>query len=394
MYSKSDVEELLQIYKDGLLNDCLPFWIDNSVDRKYGGFIFSLDRDGSVVDTDKGVWQQCRFTWLLATLYNEVEKKPKWLKLAKHGIDFIDRYCFDKDGRMFFHLNREGQAIRKRRYLFSETFACIAYAAYSRASGESRYQKKAEELFSLILKYHTNPDMLENKFTNNRRLKGLAMPMILIKTAQELRKNLFDSDYSKWINRYINEIKNDYINKEYNVLLENVGAKKQLNDSFDGRLLNPGHAIEASWFIMEEGMERDNKEYLNLGIKILDWMWDVGWDKKYGGIYYYRDVLGKPVQEYWHDMKFWWPQNETIIASLLAYRATGLSKYYRMHKKIHEWTYKYFPDQKYGEWYGYLHRDGRISVRLKGNLWKGPFHIPRMQLICWQLTNSLLNDIE
>jgi len=393
MYTKSELERLRYIYKDGLLNDTLPFWINNSIDRESGGFLFSLDRDGLVIDTDKGVWQTCRFTWLLATLYNSVESRQEWLDLAKHGIEFINNFCFDNDGRMFFHLNKEGKPIRKRRYLFSEAFACMAYAAYTKASGEEIYEKKAKDLFELIIRYQNTPGLLQSKFTETRALKGLAMPMTLVKTSQELRNNLGDTDFTKWVNKYIDEIKNDFLKPEYRALVENVGLDKKCVDSFDGRLLNPGHSMEAAWFIMDEGFEQKSEYLINLGTKILDWMWEIGWDDKYGGILYFRDVKGYPVQEYWQDMKFWWPQNETIIATLMAYYLTGEKKYSQMHKKIHDWTYKYFPDEKYGEWFGYLHRDGRISIPLKGNLWKGPFHLPRMQLICWQLTDKLLDAL-
>jgi N-acylglucosamine 2-epimerase len=124
--NEKKVQELLETYRNGLLDDTLPFWIERCVDNEYGGFMCALDRDGSLLDTDKSVWQHGRFTWLLAHLYNTVEKNPRWLKLAEHGIEFILKHCFDSDGRMFFTVTREGKALRKRRYLFSEAFGAIA----------------------------------------------------------------------------------------------------------------------------------------------------------------------------------------------------------------------------------------------------------------------------
>jgi len=380
------IDEYIETYRDGLLNDTLPFWIRHSIDKEYGGFLFCCDRDGTIMDTDKGVWQTCRFTWLLANLYNTVENRPEWLELAKHGIDFLTQYGFDTDGRMFFHLTREGKPIRKRRYLFSETFAAIAYSAYAKASREQKYANKAREIFDLIIKYSSTPGLLPPKFTDTRPVKGLSFPMILIVTAQELRKNLDDNSYTKWIDQSIEEIQNDFMKPEQKVVMETVGKNGEIINHFDGRMLNPGHAIEAAWFIMQEAKYRNNDpELVRIGTTILDWMWEWGWDKEFGGIIYFRDLKGYPVQEYWHDMKFWWPQNEAIIATLMAYQLTGEKKYAEWHKMIHEWTYKLFPDPEYGEWFGYFHRDGRLSVPLKGNLWKGPFHIPRMQLMAWKI---------
>ena len=133
---------------------------------------------------------------------------------------------------------------------------------------------------------------------------------------------------------------------------------------------------------MWEGAHRNDSALIESGCQMLDWMWQRGWDSEYGGILYFTDVHGYPVQEYWHDMKFWWPQCEAIIATLLAFQLTGRQKYADWHQKVHQWAYQHFPDSDHGEWFGYLDRTGRVTSTLKGNLWKGPFHLPRMQHIC------------
>ncbi len=378
-----EIQTYENIYRSGILNDTLPFWLKNAVDTEDGGFTFMLNRDGSVMDTDKGIWKHGRFTWFLAKLYNDWEQNPEWLKLARHGIDFLEKYGFDEDGRMFFHVDKKGNPIRKRRYIFSETFAAIAYAAYSKASGESWAAEKALDLWKNIMHLLHTPGLLPLKFTANRQTKGLAIPMILLVTAQELRKNIGDVGFSDTINVLLSRVENDWMKPEFSAVLETVGLNGEFIDHFDGRLLNPGHSIELAWFMMRESEFRNNdQQMLRTALQILDWMWDWGWDQEFGGITYFKDVKGFPPQEYWHDMKFWWPQNEAIIATLMAYRITGNEKYASMHKKIHDWTYQYFPDPEFGEWYGYLHRDGRISQPAKGNLWKGPFHLPRMQMVC------------
>ena len=124
-------QELLKIYRDGLLNDTVPFWFPRAVDREYGGFLHAFDCDGTLLDTDKSVWVQGRMCWMLLTLYNTIEKRSEWLEWAERGLKFLEHHCVDSDGRMFFHVTREGRPIRKRRYAFSEAFAAIAYAAHA-----------------------------------------------------------------------------------------------------------------------------------------------------------------------------------------------------------------------------------------------------------------------
>ena len=386
------LRQLRDTYRDGLFNDTLPFWIPRAIDREHGGFLTSLDRDGSLLNTDKAVWFQGRFAWLLATLYNTVEPRPEWLELSHHGINFLRKHCFDTDGRMFFWVTRDGRPLRKRRYLFSECFATIALAAYATAAKDDEARQQAFDLFRLTLTYHTTPGLLQPKVDPaTRPMKGLAMPMILLVTAQELRKAIDDPLVSEVIDRSIAEIERDFLKPELRCVLETVGPEGQFIDTFDGRLVCPGHSIEAAWFILEEARQREGDPWLiRLGTTILDWSLELGWDQQHGGVLYYRDAKGLSPTDYWHDMKFWWPHNETIIATLLAWQLTGDPRYAHWHQLAHDWAYAHFPDPLHGEWFGYLHRDGSVSTPLKGNMWKGPFHLPRMQWYCWQRLEEIL----
>ncbi len=390
--NKQNIEHYLNIYKTGLLEDILPFWSRHAIDLEDGGFTFCLNRDGSLLDTDKGVWQTARYTWMILTMYNEVERREEWLKTGMHGIDFLERHCYDAKGKMYFVVDKKGDPVRMRRYVYSESFAAIAYAACYKATGIEHYKERAREAFDTFLKYNTTPGLISPKFSDKRKMRGMGVPMIGIATAQELRKDLGDDSYTLQITEWIEEIQRYFLNHDYKAVMENVGPEGEFIDHFDGRTLTPGHAIEGAWFILREGLYRNHDpKLIQLGCTMLDWMWEIGWDKEFGGIFYFRDVKGLPVQEYWHDMKFWWPHNEAVIATMMAYQITGEQKYARWHKQVHEWTFKHFPDPEYGEWYGYLHRDGRISVPLKGNLWKGPFHIPRMYFMAWKICESLLS---
>ncbi|PTS99728.1 N-acylglucosamine 2-epimerase [Pedobacter sp. HMWF019] len=389
-YSNTELKALQKFYKNQLLNDTVPFWFPRSIDQTYGGYLLMRDQDGTLIDDDKAVWIQGRAAWLLSTLYNTVEQKKEWLDGAKSGIDFLNQYCFDSDGQMFFHVTRDGRPIRKRRYYFSETFAVIANAAYAKASGDEQAAEKARYLFGKCIEYSTIPGILPAKFTAVRPAKGIGTPMIMINTAQQLRETIGDPRCDEWIDRWINEIERDFVKDDIRCVMEQVAPDGSIIDHIDGRTLNPGHAIEGAWFILHEAKHRGNDPRLiALGCKMLDYMWERGWDKEHGGILYFKDVYNKPVQEYWQDMKFWWPHNEVIIATLLAYTMTGDPKYGEWHKLVHNYAYQHFHDKQHGEWFGYLHKDGSIAQTAKGNLFKGPFHLPRQEWYCLQLLANL-----
>ena len=387
---KKYLTEWRDAYKSDLVNNIMPFWMRNGLDRVNGGIYTCLDRDGSLIDTTKSVWFQGRFAFVCSFAYNNVDKNPEWLAAAKSTIDFIENHCFDTDGRMYFEVTADGRPLRKRRYVFSETFAAIAMAEYSKASGDKSYAEKALKLFNDIRHFIATPGYMPSKYCDTLQAKGHSIVMILINTASRIREVIDDPVLDLQINESLESLK-DFMKEEFKALLEMVGPNGEFIDTCNGRVINPGHCIETAWFLLEEAKHRGwEKELTERALRILDWSWEWGWDKQYGGIINFRDCRGLPAQDYSQDMKFWWPQTEAIIATLYAYEATRDDKYLIMHKQISEWTYAHFPDNEYGEWYGYLHRDGTVAQPAKGNIFKGPFHIPRMMIKSYQLCNLLI----
>lgn len=385
------IETWAEKYRSDLTENIMPFWLEHGLDRKNGGVYTCLDRDGSLMDPTKSVWFQGRFAFICSFAYNNVEKRPEWLKAARLTLDFIEAHCFDNDGHMYFSVTAEGRPLRQRRYVFSETFAAIAMAEYSLATGDRHWAERALQVFDDTQRFLSTPGYLAPKFEESVQLQSHSIIMILINVGSCLRKVIDDPKLTQQIDDSIARLKKYFIHPEFKCLLETVGMNGEFIDTNLTRTINPGHCIETSWFIMEEAKLRNwDKGMLDMALEIFDWSWDWGWDKQYGGIINFRDCRNLPPQDYSQDMKFWWPQCETIIASLYAYLATGDEKYLYRHERISEWTYAHFPDDSEGEWYGYLHRDGTVTQPAKGNLYKGPFHIPRMMIKGYMLCKEIL----
>lgn len=392
MNIKEYIKQWAESYKTDLTENIMPFWMEHGWDKVNGGVYTCLDRDGSLIDSTKSVWFQGRFAFICAYAYNNVEKNPLWLEAAKSTLDFIENHCFDENGRMYFSVTAEGKPLRMRRYVFSETFAAIAMSEYALATGEQKYAERALQIFKDTQRFLTTPGILAPKFEESVQLQSHSIIMILINVGSCIRKVINDPKLTEQIDESIAKLKKYFIHPEFKCLLETVGKNGEFVDTCMGRTINPGHCIETSWFIMEEAKQRGwDKEITEMALQIFDWSWDWGWDKQYGGIINFRDCRNLPSQDYSQDMKFWWPQTETIIASLYAYLATGDEEYIYKHQRISEWTYAHFPDTEFGEWYGYLHRDGTVAQPAKGNLFKGPFHIPRMMIKAYSLCQEILN---
>ena len=385
------VRQWADTYRHDLCDNIMPFWLNHGLDREHGGVYTCLNRDGSLMDTTKSVWFQGRFAFICAFAYNNVEKRPEWLEAARLTLDFIEKHCFDDEGHMYFSVTADGKPLRKRRYVFSETFAAIAMSEYALATGERHWAERAMKVFQDTQRFLATPGFLPAKFEPGVQMQSHSIIMILINVGSCIRKVVDDARLTAQIDESIEKLRKYFIHPEYKCLLETVGMNGEFIDTNLTRTINPGHCIETSWFIMEEAKLRGwDKPMLDMALQIFDWSWDWGWDKQYGGIINFRDCLNLPPQDYSQDMKFWWPQCEAIIASLYAYLATGDDKYIYRHERISEWTYAHFPDTEQGEWYGYLHRDGTVAQPAKGNLFKGPFHIPRMMIKGYTLCNEIL----
>jgi N-acylglucosamine 2-epimerase len=166
--------------------------------------------------------------------------------------------------------------------------------------------------------------------------------------------------------------------------LENVSPDGHFSDSFEGRLLNPGHAIEAMWFLMDIGARQGNPELIQRANDIALSTVQYGWDPGYGGILYFMDVKGHPTQQLEWDQKLWWVHLETLVALLKGYAHTRNPQNLEWFERVHEYAWSKFRDPEYGEWYGYLNRRGEVLLPLKGGKWKGCFHVPRALFQCWK----------
>ncbi len=379
---KEYFNHLLKFYEKEL-DQTLDFWYTYGYDKVNGGFYTCLERNGDVYDTDKSVWAQGRGMWVFAKAYNFIKKDEKYLKCSQAAYDFITKHCFDKDQRMWFTVTGDGVGIQKRRYWFSESFTVVGSAELYRATKEQKYLDTARSTFETMLNVKTGKIKTEPKYNPEAvDCIALASPMILLVTCQILRD--IDTErkdyYHQIIDDSIAEIKLHY-HPERKAVFENVNPDGSLASGSRGRLVNPGHSIEASWFLMSEAVYRgNNQELMDMALNILEWSFNLGWDEKEGGLRYFVDVDSKPVQALEWDMKLWWPHNEMLIAFLMAYKLTGKQKYLDKYQLVHDYTFTHFKDEKYGEWYGYLHRDGTVATDLKGNIFKGPFHIPRCEM--------------
>lgn len=373
-----DFKQLAQQYKSELLDRVMPFWMEKSIDKEFGGYFTCLERDGEVFDTDKFIWLQGREVWMLSTLYNKVEKRQEWLDAAIQGAEFLKKYGHDGNLNWYFALDREGNPLVEPYNIFSYTFAVIAFGQLSIATGNQEYAEIAKKTFDIVLSKVDNPKGRWSKAAPGARaLKSFALPMILCNVALEI-ESLLDKDFlDKTIETCVHEVMDVFYRPELGLIVEHLGTNNEMVDCMDGRLLNPGHAIEAMWFIMDLGKRLGDQTLIEKAVKIALAEVEYGWDEKYGGIFYFMDRLSRPMQQLEWDQKLWWVHIETLITMIKGYELTGSEECLAWFERIHDYVWSHFMDPEHPEWFGYLNRQGEVLLTLKGGKWKGCFHVPR-----------------
>ena len=372
------MKQFANLYQNELLENIIPFWLNHSKDEKNGGYFTCLDRVGNVYDTDKFMWLQGREVWCFSMLHDKVGARGEWMEMALHGANFMQKYGRDENGNWYFSLTAEGKPLIQPYNIFSDCFADMAFGALYKNTGIQQHCDIAVDTFRNILKRQHNTKGIYNKaFPGTRPLRNFSLPMILCNLSLELEHIIGSEKVNEFAPQVIHDVMEVFYHAESGLILENVSPEGGFVDCFEGRVLNPGHAIESMWFMIDLASRFNDKALQQKAVNIMLHTLEYGWDKEYGGIFYFMDIKGLPTQQLEWDQKLWWVHVETLVALAKGYAATGDQRCADWFRKVHHYTWKHFKDQEHPEWYGYLNRQGEVLLPLKGGKWKGCFHIPR-----------------
>ncbi len=378
------------LYRTNLLENVVPFWEKKSIDRVYGGFFTCLTKEGEVYDTDKFIWLQCRQVWTFSMLYLRVEARAEWLEIAEQGARFLIKHGRDENKDWYFSLSREGRPLVQAYNIFSDCFATMAFAQLSKATGHTEYADIAKQTFKHILSRRDQP---KGKYTKTvagtRDLQSFSLPMILCNLVLEIEHLLDPVFVEQILKDGVHQVLDVFYKEEYGVILEHVTTSGDFNDSYEGRLVNPGHGLESMWFVMDIAARTNDLQTIRKCVDITLSTLEYGWDKTDGGLFYFLDVKGYPPQQLEWDQKLWWVHVEAMIAALKGYLHTGDERCWQWFEKLHAYTWPRYVDDIHGEWYGYLNKRGEVLLPLKGGKWKGCFHVPRGLYQLWKTMEQI-----
>jgi N-acylglucosamine 2-epimerase len=386
---KPDLDVLrpfVEKYRANLTQSVIPFWLRHSIDHTYGGFFTCLDRRGTIFDDRKYVWLQGRAVWMFAKLYNDYDSNAEYLTAARDGLDFLRRFGRDADGRSYFSLTRNGVGFATQRKPFGLAFHTLGSLEYARAVRDDALLTEAEQMFELYISSVDDPALVgRSPLPGQVRATSLPEQLMLLTMALQFSK-LRPGAYVDVIATSIETIRRHY-DEERMVLLDHAFVDDPPSVWPEHRLLNPGHAVETSWLLLDAAAVTCDEASVELALNVLRSSLRAAWDPVYGGLFYLVDVAGRPPLQIEASMKLWWTHAEAMLALVKAYAWTGSHEWIRWLHLVDQYTFEHFVDDVNGEWFGYLNRSGQVANECKGGPYKGFYHVPRallLSVLCYE----------
>ncbi|XP_062316162.1 N-acylglucosamine 2-epimerase isoform X1 [Osmerus eperlanus] len=385
------------------LDRVVDFWLKYSHDTQYGGFFTCLGKEGKIYDELKYVWLQGRQVWMYCRLYRTMERfrKPEILEAAKSGGMFLQRFArvpsSSNPWKCAFCLTRDGKPVKVQRTIFSECFYIMAMDELSRVTEDKDMQAEAEQMMSQLIHWVRvdSSGLGRPQLPGDTPVNSMAVPMMLLCLVQQLTEERGQEVAEKyrevgdWCVKQILQ----HVQRGGTAILESVTTEGKELPGCQGRLQNPGHALEAGWFLFQYGGLHGDQALQQTAVdKFMEVPFLSGWDKEHGGLLYFLDVDDYcPTQLEW-SMKLWWPHCEALIAYLMAYSQTKDSALLERFSAVYNYTFSHFSDPENGEWFGYLTQEGKVALDFKGGPFKGFFHVPRCLYMCEQILDRLLDE--
>ncbi len=417
------LKELLEFHENHLKNVILPFWEREAIDHEYGGFYTCFNNEGTkLVSTDKYTWSQGRMVWLLTRLsgmdcFDETVRE-KYLEWARKGARFLMEHCLLENGNCTFLMDREGRPkpIKPGSELdisvSADRFAAQGICCYAAKAQDREAYEFAKKLYKSIKarlesgSYKSHPYPVPRGYVMHGRFMGL----LDLSSEMELAARSFGDSYQRELLGVADvnacHIMDGFVDDDL-VLHEMKTADGKFEDStLFGRYVNPGHTVEDMWFVIHHGLKTGNSRLIEKACRVAEKALDIGWDNEYGGILLFADMEGgrprgdvsgyeteemaRKITNDWSN-KLWWPHSEALYTLLLAYCLTDDGRYLELYEKVHEYTFRVFPnpDAKTGEWIQIRDRFGKPESKVVALPVKDPYHIARNLLLIIELLGTV-----
>lgn len=388
-----DLADLRTLYTRTLLEDVLPFWERHALDAD-GGINTCIADDGRVVSRDRWCWSQWRAVWVFSRLYNAVQTRPRWLKIARGIQQFVTSAGTAERGHWPMVLNADGSVQRGYESLFTDGFAIYGLVELWKAAHEDALLDLAMHTFWAVQEELSRPELPPlhpYPPAPDRLAQAHGVSMIFSLVFHELAKATGEADVRQAADVHHRRVMEQFLRPQRGLVLEWLAPDGSEYPPPAGTAVIPGHAIESMWFQMHIARDRGDTETLDVAVEVIRHNLEIGWDEEFGGLLYAVDADGRgEVGWPFADAKLWWPHTEALYGTLLAYEHGRQKWALDWHERVRAYSYAHYPVADHGEWRQKLDRQGKPITNVVALPVKDPFHLPRALMLCMEVLDRLL----
>jgi len=383
------------------LSSVLEYWINNTIDKKQGGFFGSVNNN-NIADTSaaKGVVLHSRLLWTFSAAYLRYSQQ-QYLDVAAMAYRYIvDHFIDRKYGGVYWSVDCNGAMLDGKKQIYGLAFCIYGLSEYYKATKDHVALHLAEDLFGQIEKnsfdkqnggyleaftrgWKPVDDMrLSEKDDNEKKTANTHLHIV------EAYANLYTvlpSERLKESIKHLLDVFEQYLIDRQSGHL-NLFADEAWN--IKSSLISYGHDIEAAWLLLDcaeaTGIAGYISRFKEISIRLADAAVE-GMDED-GGLWYEFD----PAKDQLIKEKHSWPQAESMIGFMNAWQLTGNEKYLHHSRNAWEFIRLHIKDKNRGEWFWGVNADYSLMQKEKAGFWKCPYHNARA---CMEMVKRINNQI-
>lgn len=370
------------------LDAILDFWMQHTIDEKFGGFYGKLFNDNTPDPfAVKGAVLNARILWAFAAAYNVTRHQP-YLEVAHRAFSYIVEYFMDKEyGGVVWSVDYTGNPVETRKQVYAIAFVIYAFSEYYKATHNNIAKERAIGLYSLIQLY--SYDCVHGGYLEafTRDWKEIRDQRLSSRDANEKKTmnthlhvlEAYTNLYAIWPDDGLKTHIRDLLIVFHDKIIDKRTAHLQLffDEAWNvkGSTISYGHDIAASWLLLEaaemiqdEGM---TEKFRSLAILMADAVKE-GLDTD-GGLW----CEFEPEHKHLVTEKHWWPQAEAIVGFINAWQLSADPAYLQTARDNWDFVRQHLLDKKCGEWYWGVRKDNSVMDEDKVGMWKCPYHNSR-----------------
>ncbi len=395
MGNKSYIVNLRASAQAMLETNILPFWSTRMVDHQQGGFYGRIDGHNTLhPDAEKGAVLNARILWTFSAATRLFHKMPYRI-LATRAKDYLITRFVDREyGGVYWSLNADGTPLDTKKQTYAIAFAIYGLAEYYRATNDPEALLTAIRLFDDIEThaFHVSPlegesegvgyvealtrdwqpiadmrlsDKDENAvFTMNTHLHVLEAYTNLYRVLKNVQRDDIQGTKER-VERQLRTLIDIFANRIFDPSTGHLMLFFDENWQPSNTHTSPGHDIEAAWLLREaQAVLEENEEVNQLSRRLAIAA---------------RDGIMKETQ--------WWCYAEAVVGYIDQWQDIPDPHYLNLANAAWDFIVDHLVDHEHGEWYWSVLPDGTPDrSNDKAGFWKCPYHNSRM---CIELIERL-----